>query len=669
MKSIRKMLGYAGAFTVAVSAFELPLVAQDADAAEVAKRYGARASVLDISLSPSGTKIAWIGAGPGHGEIIHVVDLAAGGGVQQILTNSEPSGDLAWCRWATDERLVCNLYGMNKSDLGVLLPYTRMFAIDYDGTNIQSLSERESSRAIWSSQHGGDVVAFDVENEPGLILMTQSYVKDRSTGTRLANEKVGLGINRVDVSNGRKRVEERPDDRAVSYIADETGQVRLKTRAEYDASGVLSGDYYHFFRDEGSNKWRQFGDVMVDGEPAEKFFPVAVDASGNRAFAIVKKDGFDALIEVSLNNPTVGKIVFARDDVDVDALIAIGRQRRVVGVAYATEKRAIAYFDEELAALSAKLEQALPDQPLIDIVGASQDESKLLVVASSDTNPGTVYLYDKSKGQLEQLLAVRNYLVDQPMGPMKPVTFPANDGTEIPGYLTLPPDSDGQNLPAIVSPHGGPGARDVWGFDWIVQYLVARGYAVLQPNFRGSFGYGEAWFGKNGYQAWDVAIGDVNDAGRWLVSEGIADPDKLAIAGWSYGGYAALQSQVVAPDLYKAVVAIAPVTDLEYLRSDARAYTSSRLRDEQLGEGPHIGAGSPRRHAEKFSAPVALFHATHDVNVEVRHSREMAEALKEAGKQVSYSEFDDLQHNIADSDVRAEMLMEIDKFLVQAFGT
>ena len=116
------------------------------------------------------------------------------------------------------------------------------------------------------------------------------------------------------------------------------------------------------------------------------------------------------------------------------------------------------------------------------------------------------------------------------MGTMRPVRFPAADGTMIPGYLTLPPGSDGKGLPAVVLPHGGPGSRDEWGFDWLVQFFTARGYAVLQPNYRGSAGYGDAWFGRNGFQAWEAAIGDVNDAGRWLVSEGIADPERLGIA-------------------------------------------------------------------------------------------------------------------------------------------
>jgi dipeptidyl aminopeptidase/acylaminoacyl peptidase len=202
----------------------------------------------------------------------------------------------------------------------------------------------------------------------------------------------------------------------------------------------------------------------------------------------------------------------------------------------------------------------------------------------------------------------------------------------------------------------------------MVQFFTSRGYAVLQPNFRGSAGYGEAWFGRNGYQAWDVAIGDVNDAGRWMVEQGIADPDRLAIVGWSYGGYAALLSQVVDPDLFKAVVAIAPVTDLEFLREDARAYTNFRFRDRQLGQGPHIAAGSPLRHAEKFRSPVALYHGTLDLNVNVRHSQEMAAALEKAGRQVTYVEFGDLEHSLDDSAARTRMLGSIDGFLEQSFA-
>jgi dipeptidyl aminopeptidase/acylaminoacyl peptidase len=431
-------------------------------------------------------------------------------------------------------------------------------------------------------------------------------------------------------------------------------------------SGNLGDSRLYYYRRPDSSSWHLLSEVMVDAQSRLGFVPVAIDAKRNVAYGFDTVDGYEAVIEVPLAEGGTPKILLARENVDVDELIRIGRQRRVVGASYATEKRQVEYFDSELAAFAEQLQKALPGKPLINIVGTNADESKLLIVASSDVDPGMVYLYDRGSRELNELLAVRDHLADRTMGKMTPITFPAADGTQIPGYLTLPPGSDGKNLPAIVLPHGGPSARDEWGFDWLVQFFAARGYAVLQPNYRGSAGYGAAWFGRNGFQAWERAIGDVNDAGRWLVSQGIADQASLSIVGWSYGGYAALQSQVLDPSLYKAVVAIAPVTDLEQLRTDAMHFTNYSLVDSFVGRGPHVAAGSPAQHAEEISAPVLLVHGTLDQNVPVIHSRRMASRLKSAGKSVEYVEFEGLDHSLSDSSVRAKMLMQIDAFLAKA---
>lgn len=668
MKFLAKSLTgvLAGAFCLAA-----PLAAQDTGAEDrraVAERFGVRSSVLDISLSPSGSKIAWIAPGPNHTEVLNVFDLNSDAGIQRIASNTEIIGDLDQCEWATDTRLVCKIYAMQRTGAGVLLPFDRMFAINSDGTDALSLSQRTSSRALGYNQDGGDIVALDVAGEEGQILITRDWIPEVTINTRLANEKEGLGVDRFDVVDGRRRTIEQPDERASYYLADENGDLRFKARALADGRGILTGERVYMIRAAGESGWDRLEGVTLGGAPIDDYRPIAVDAASNSLYAYQSVNGFRAVIRIALDDSRKAEVVASRDDVDVASLIRIGRQRRVVGVSYATEKRSVEYFDEELGKLASDLGDALPNHPLVSIAGASADENRLLIIASSDTDPGTVYLYDKGTRQLEVLLAMRDALVDRPMGQMKPITFPAADGTQIPGYLTLPPGSDGKNLPAVVLPHGGPAARDYWGFDWLVQFFAARGYAVLQPNYRGSSGYGEAWFGRNGYQQWDVAIGDVNDAGRWMISEGIADPDKLAIVGWSYGGYAALLSQVVEPELYQAVVAIAPVTDLEILRDEARDYTNFRARDRQLGDGPHIAAGSPQRHAEKFKAPVALFHGTLDVNVGARHSRVMADALKDAGKPVTYVEFDDLQHDLGDNKARIEMLEAIDLFLSESLG-
>jgi dipeptidyl aminopeptidase/acylaminoacyl peptidase len=287
----------------------------------------------------------------------------------------------------------------------------------------------------------------------------------------------------------------------------------------------------------------------------------------------------------------------------------------------------------------------------------------LLLRAGSDVSPGDFYLFDKTTKQLQEIMPLRPELADTRLAETKPISFPASDGTMIPGYLTLPPGSDGKNIPALVMPHGGPASRDVWGFDFLAQYFANRGFAVLQRNYRGSTGYGDAWFGKNGFQNWKLAIGDVNDAGHWLVKQGIANPEKLGIFGWSYGGYAALQSSVLDPTLFRAIVAVAPVTDLQSRLDEFRNRYDFPQIEAQVGKGPHIVEGSPARNAGRIKAPVLLFHGENDLNVGIGQSRLMASKLKGAGGSVELVEFRKLDHQLDDSVVRTEMLDKADAFL------
>jgi dipeptidyl aminopeptidase/acylaminoacyl peptidase len=657
----------ASGLTLSAPAYAQNESAEDKELADTAMRFGIRGSVLDISLSPSGNKIAWIAAGPEHSEALNVIDLTSGAGAKTIMRNTQIFSDLAECNWATDEFLVCQTAGVGVSSDGVILPFDRLLAVNDDGTDVKRVTERESTLATRTTQFGGDIVALDFGEEPGQILVTRDQMREVATGTRLGRNEEGLAVDRFDIESGRRRPVERPDRLASHYVADGSGNVRIKVRRPIDNVGNISSTRIVLYRKKGSTDWEQLG-ASLNGVVLTDLRPIAIDESRDVAFAFERINGYLGLIEVPLDGSGKAEIVASRDDVDVAGLITIGRQQRVVGVSYATEKRSIEYFDPELKRLANGLAQALPNTPLINFAGASADESKLLIIAASDTDPGTVYLFNKNTMQLEILLAMRDYLVDRPMSPMAPITYAATDGTQVPGYLTLPQGVAPENLPAIVLPHGGPSARDFWGFDWMVQFFTARGYAVLQPNYRGSSGYGAAWYGRNGFRAWDVAIGDVNDAGRWLVSQGIADPDKLAIVGWSYGGYAALQSQVLDPNLYKAVVAIAPVTDLGNLIDDAQGYTNFELVRSFVGTGPHLKAGSPLQNIERFQAPVQLFHGTLDLNVAVRHSRDMEGALRRAEKTVEYHEYDDLQHGLSDSNVRTEMLTKIDEFLAASLA-
>ena len=358
--------------------------------------------------------------------------------------------------------------------------------------------------------------------------------------------------------------------------------------------------------------------------------------------------------------------MLARPDVDIDGLIRIGRDRRIVGATFVTDKRTAVYFNPAVNADLVALHKALPALPIIDVVDASGDGRQLLVHAAADNDPGRYYLYDKPGRKLQVLMQDRPQLDGRTLARVQAITYPAADGTPIPAYLTMPPTGPAKGLRAIVMPHGGPSARDEWGFDWLAQFFAARGYAVIQPNYRGSAGYGEAYLMKNGFRAWRTAVGDTGDAGRWLVKQGIADPARLAIVGWSYGGYAALQAGVVDPALFKAIVAIAPVTDPASLTDHLRNYANYRLNKDFIGQ---LGAeASPARNAQRIAAPVLLVHGTLDSNVAYSQSALMQARLKAAGKPVELMTFEGLDHQLYDGSARARLLDRADGYIRAATG-
>jgi len=191
---------------------------------------------------------------------------------------------------------------------------------------------------------------------------------------------------------------------------------------------------------------------------------------------------------------------------------------------------------------------------------------------------------------------------------------------------------------------------------------------VIQPEYRGSAGYGDQWLNENGFKNWRTSMGDIAASAKWLASQGIADPKRVAIFGWSYGGYAALMEAETDPQLYKAVIAVAPVTDLGMLKDDAKGYTSSKVVADFVGDGPHIEEGSPLRHVDRIQAPVLLVHGDLDANVAFRHSQKMADALQAAGKDVEFLQYKGLDHQLRDSTVRAELLSHMAQLLDRTIG-
>ncbi|HYJ83231.1 MAG TPA: alpha/beta fold hydrolase, partial [Allosphingosinicella sp.] len=549
----------AALFLVPAAAPAAPAVLADPPAA-----FGAREGVLDIALSPSGRKVAFISPGRGPATALYTVEVGSEADPKQALAADGKPQRIAGCGWVSDERLICTIYMvMDDLEPGKVLGATRLVAVNADGSNLKLLSRRGRSYDLYMAFGGGEVIDWQPGAE-GSVLMGRQYVPEARSGTNLLDTREGYGVDRIDTANLSAKTVEPAKRNASEYISDGRGNIRIMAITDVEGTGYNSGKVNYFYRSRGSRDWKPLGDYSALTQ--QGFLPVAVDPDLDVAYGFKGENGRWALYSVALNASKKETLIYAHPQVDVDGTVRIGRARRVVGITYATEKRQAVYFDAPLAALGRSLSKAIPGLPLIRFLDSSADESKLLLWAGSDTDSGRYYLFDKSTKQLGELMLSRPQLENVALATMKPVRYKASDGTEVPAYLTLPPGSDGKNLPALVMPHGGPSARDEWGFDWLVQFFANRGYAVLQPNYRGSSGYGDAWFKQNGFQSWRTAMGDVNDAGRWLVSQGIADPAKLGIFGWSYGGYAALQSNVLDPALFKAVVAVAPVTDLAQLK-------------------------------------------------------------------------------------------------------
>ena len=646
----------------------VPAAAQDAPAKpanDLAVAFGAREAVHQISLSPDGTKVAIIQPTKGRGSALMVGDLVNGGQLKVVVTSTGNPDRLDDCHWSTDTRLICRISITTNFD-GDRLGFSRIIAIDSDGKNLKLLSARTNDRSLGLMQNGGSLIDWGGGGQ-GSVLMTRLFVPEASTGTHLAETRTGLGVELIDTTTLSRKQVEPARDGAVAYISDGRGNVRVMGIQPKTSEGYDSGKIIYSYRSADNRAWKPLTTVTGAAGQSVGFVPYAVDPALNVVYGFENQDGRAALYSIALDGSMTKKLVLSRPDVDVDDLVEVGRQNRVVGATYVTDRREAEFFDPALKALRVSLGKALPGK-LVTFIDANADESKLLLFAGSDLDPGRYYVFDKKTRSMAEVLPTRPDLDGVKLATVKLVTYPAADGTQIPAYVTLPAGSDGKNLPAIVMPHGGPGSRDEWGFDWLSQYFVARGYAVIQPEFRGSTGYGDAWYEKNGFQSWRTSIGDVNDAGRWLVKSGIADPKKLAIVGWSYGGYAALQSSVLDPDLFKAIVAVAPVTDLDAWREESRNFTNFLQKDALIGHGSWVTEGSPARNASKIKAPVLLFHGDIDTNVGIGESRLMVSRLKSAGDKVELVEFKGLDHQLDDDNVRAQMLGKADAFLRASMG-
>ena len=446
-------------------------------------------------------------------------------------------------------------------------------------------------------------------------------------------------VYRVNVRTGESTlIAENPGDVA-GWQTDHQGRVRIAVVSE-GLNSVLK------VRDGATGAFRPIITTDYKTEVQPLFF-----AFDDKKFYALSNRGRDkkALVLIDPAAPAVEQLIYEHPDVDL-AGASYSRLRKVLTQAdYQTAKLGHRFFDPATETLYARLQAKLPGYE-ITLQSQTLNEDRFIVAAGNDRTPGTRYVYDAKTDRLAKLADVNPRIPESGMSMMKPISYTSRDGLTINGYLTLPAGREAKNLACIVNPHGGPWARDGWGYNPEVQFLANRGYCVLQMNFRGSTGYGrtfwEASFGQWGLKMQD----DVTDGAQWLIKQGIADPKRLGIYGGSYGGYATLAGVTFTPDLYAAAVDYVGVSNLFTFMKTIPPYWVLELEKMQAMVGhperdkERLAATSPALHTDRIKTPLFIAQGARDPRVNKAESDQVVKALGDRGLQIEYMVKDNEGH-------------------------
>jgi len=377
-----------------------------------------------------------------------------------------------------------------------------------------------------------------------------------------------------------------------------------------------------------------------------------------------------------LSQKRVTRTLFQHDKFDVSGLIFSPDQKKVVGARFVDDATNYVYFDTGYESRLKPISNEF-NQYNISYIDMTPDMNKVLFKATAPSLPARLYIYDRSTAKFSVIGDDYPEIGKTQQADVTKVKYKTRDGYRVQGYMTTPPAiAEGrvalEKQPFIILPHGGPYARDTESFDFLTQFLASRGYSVLQMNFRGSDGFGYE-HQQAGRKNWEVMQEDVEDGTRWLIRKGYADPDRICIVGWSYGGYAALMGSIKNPDLYQCAISIAGVTDLNDMVKDIKAFRFGKFTAQNFvlkgfEDKDDIKVNSPKKRASELTVPVLLAHGTKDVVVEYDHFKSMKNALKKSKAKSTYLTFEDGDHSLTNSAHRLDLFNAMDKHLKSSLG-
>lgn len=474
-------------------------------------------------------------------------------------------------------------------------------------------------------------------------------------------------LYKVKISTGERTLVRKNTERITAFYFDLKDQLRLATRAaENGDTEVLRVDADKFTKVYNCNVFESCG-------------PVRYHKDGERVYFQTNKGSGVDLVSLELFNPTTGKEEVVETDplkrVDFGNALFSDLSDSLIATTYDDDRVRIYWKDKAFEADYKNLQKQLPGKE-IGFGSSTKDEKLWIVVANADTDPGSVYLYDRTTKKLTLQYQAREKLNRAYLAPMKPVRYKSSDGMEIPAYLTLPKGVEPKNLPVVIVPHGGPWYRDSWGYNAFAQFLANRGYAVLQPNFRGSTGYGKKFIDAGNKEWGNKMQDDITWGVKYLIAEGIADPKRVGIMGGSYGGYATLAGVAFTPDVFAAGVSIVGPSNLITLLESIPPYWEQirKLFYERMGD-PNTPEGkaqllrqSPLTAASKIKTPLLVIQGANDPRVNKRESDQIVIALRDRGFPVEYMVAPDEGHGFARSVNNSAMFASSEKFLAKYLG-
>ena len=547
--------------------------------------------------------------------------------------------------WVNDDNLIIHLTALQLVE-GRRWYISRAFGLNRNSGKVKRLL------TDINGQNGGHVVWTARDGTPTVEISAQNSVYN--------GQEFWPAVYRVNVETGAQVKIMNGTEDVMHWVADGTGTVRLGYG--YDDERRQSRLLYRRTSHENFHTV----DRADKRKREEVMKPVAFLPDGDHGLVIHPDDkGRSALFEVDLTTQAdIRAIWTAPEGSWIEGTWVGDDQQTVLGVGLAGQVRDRVWIDPALADLQAAFAKSVPDRR-VHIVSFNRNRQRMLVQIDRSDTPGTLYFYDINDGALHRIAWMSDKLKSTPLNPARLVQYKARDGVEIEGVLTLPRGREARHLPVIVMPHGGPWAHDTLDYDYWAQFLASLGYAVIQPNFRGSTGYGEGFERKGEGQLGLAMQDDLNDALKWVGDQGIGDAKRACIVGASYGGYAAMWGLARDPDLWRCGISISGVASL---RREVNDMSEGSLTGQSNGDAwkrmtPDFYAVSPINAVAKVKAPLLLVHGKMDVTVDHSQSVSMLARMKSAGKQVELVSVPKADHHFTREADRLVLLQAMERFL------